>query len=125
MNTGSFSWRKRARGFVYAWRGFKLLVLTEHNVRIHLAAALCAILAGWLLRISPVEWVAVIICIGGVLMAEGFNSAIEAVCDLVSTQKHPLVARAKDVAAGAVLLMACAAALVGAVIFIPKIIALL
>lgn len=125
MNTGSFSWRKRARGFVYAWRGIKSLVLTEHNVRIHLAAALCALLAGWLLRISPMEWVAVIICIGGVLMAEGFNSAIEAVCDLVTTQKHPLVARAKDIAAGAVLLMACAAALVGAVIFIPKIIALL
>ena len=125
MNSGPFSWRKRARGFVYAWRGIKALVLTEHNARIHCVAALMALVAGWVLRISAGEWVAVVVCIGSVLMAEGFNSAIEAVCDMVSPERHPLIGRAKDIAAGAVLLMAVAAALAGGIIFIPKIIALL
>lgn len=125
MNPGPFSWRKRALGFVYAWRGIKALVLTEHNARIHVVAALCALLAGWVLEISAGEWIAVVICIGTVLMAEGFNSAIEAVCDMVSPGQHPLIGRAKDIAAGAVLLMAVAAVLVGAIIFIPKLIALL
>lgn len=120
-----FSWRKRGKSFVYAFNGIRLLLATEHNARLHMAAALLAIIAGFLLGISAGEWMAVIICIGSVFMAEAFNSAIEAVCDMVSPGKHPLIARAKDMAAGAVLFMAIAAAAVGAIIFIPKIIDLL
>lgn len=120
-----FSWRKRGKSFVYAFNGIRLLLATEHNARLHMAAALLAVIAGFLLGISAGEWMAVIICIGAVFMAEAFNSAIEAVCDMVSPGKHPLIARAKDMAAGAVLFMAIAAAAVGAIIFIPKIIDLL
>ena len=78
----------------------------------------------FLLDIDRGEWLAVIICIGAVFMAEGFNSAVEAVCDLVSPEHHPLVKRAKDIAAGAVLLMAVAALACGCIIFLPRLIAL-
>ncbi len=120
-----FSWRARARSFRYAGRGVRALLLTEHNARLHCGFAVAAIVLGFALRISAGEWVAIVICIGSVLMAEGFNSAVEAVCDMVSPGKHPLIARAKDIAAGAVLLMAIAAFIAGCIIFIPKIIALL
>lgn len=125
MNSGKFSWRKRARGFRYAWSGVRMLVGSEHNARIHCAAAVLAVALGLALGLDEGEWIAVTLCIGGVLMAEGFNSAVEAVCDLVSPAPHPLVKRAKDIAAGAVLIMAAAALVCGCIIFIPKLIALL
>lgn len=125
MNSGKFSWRKRARGFRYAWSGVRMLVGSEHNARIHCAAAAVAVALGLSLGLDEGEWIAVTLCIGGVLMAEGFNSAVEAVCDLVSPAPHPLVKRAKDIAAGAVLIMAAAALVCGCIIFIPKLIALL
>ena len=120
-----FSWRARARSFIYAGRGVRVLLTEEHNARIHMVAAVVAILLGLLLGISAGEWVAICICIGAVLMAEAFNTAIEAVCDLVSRERHPLIARAKDVAAGGVLVMAVAALITGIIIFLPKIIPLL
>lgn len=125
MNSGKFSWRKRARGFRYAWSGVRMLVGSEHNARIHCAAAVLAVALGLALGLDAGEWIAVTLCIGGVLMAEGFNSAVEAVCDLVSPAPHPLVKRAKDIAAGAVLIMAATALVCGCIIFIPKLIALL
>lgn len=76
------------------------------------------------MRISPTEWGLVSLCIGGVLMAEAFNTAIEALADKVSPQKDPLIAKAKDVAAGAVLIFVFAAVAVGLIVFIPKICAL-
>ncbi len=124
MNTDKFSWRKRARSFIYAWSGVRMLVCGEHNARLHIVAAVAAVSLGFLLDIDRGEWLAVIICIGAVFMAEGFNSAVEAVCDLVSPEPHPLVKRAKDIAAGAVLLMAVAALACGCIIFLPRLIAL-
>lgn len=125
MNDRHFSWRARGRSFIYAWEGIKSLVKSEHNAWLHLSAAALAVFAGIMLHINAGEWVAVVMCIGAVLMAEGFNSAIEAVCDLVSPAPHPLVKKAKDIAAGAVLIMAASAFVTGCIIFIPKIIALI
>lgn len=120
-----FSWRARGRSFRYAFRGIRMLVCGEHNARIHCVVALLVVMAGFLFGISPMEWVAIAICIGGVLMAEAFNSAIEAVCDKVSPGHDPLVGRAKDMAAGAVLLFVIAAVVVGLIVFLPKILFLL
>lgn len=116
-----FSWRARGRSFKYAFRGIGMLVGGEHNARIHCVVALLVVIAGFVFGISALEWIAVTLCIGGVLMAECFNSAIEALCDKVSPEHDPLIGRAKDMAAGAVLLFVIAAIVVGLIVFIPKI----
>lgn len=116
-----FSWRARGRSFRYAWQGIVTLVRDEHNSRIHLCAALCAIILGCCLGLRRWEWVAVTLCIVSVLAAEAVNSAIEAVCDRFGPQSHPLIGKAKDTAAAAVLLTAAGAAVTGAIIFIPPV----
>ena len=70
MNESRFSWRARARSFRYAFDGIKSLIIGEHNARIHCVAALCVVLSGLWLGLERWEWVAVALCIGGVLMAE-------------------------------------------------------
>lgn len=82
------------------------------------------IAAGFLLDISQMEWIAVVIVIGAVLAAEAVNSALEALADFVSPEYSEAIKRTKDLAAGAVLLMAIAAAIVGGIIFFPKLAAL-
>ena len=95
------------------------------NFRVQFAAGVVAIAAGLLFQISTGEWIAVVFCIGLVLGGECANTALEAVVDLASPARHPLAKRAKDAAAGAVLLFSIAAAIVGAVIFLPRLLAFL
>ena len=121
MNNDKFSWRKRARSFRYAFRGLATLIKNEHNARIHLAATVCVLGAGFFFGLSAGEWIAVVMAIAVVFSAEALNSAVEALADLVSPGYHPLVKKAKDLAAGAVLLMAIGAAATGLIIFLPKI----
>ena len=112
--------RARVRNFGYAFRGIGLLLRNEHNAWIHLVASVLVFVLGFVCRISTMEWVAVVLCIGGVLAAEALNTAIEALCDHVTPERHPNIMRIKDLAAGAVLLLAIAAAVVGTIIFLPK-----
>lgn len=121
MKKSRFSLRKRANSFRYAFNGIKLLINREHNAWIHCAVAICVVIAGFLLQISLSEWIAVTIVTGGVLAAEAINSAIETLCDLISTEYNQSIKQAKDLAAGAVLLTAIAAAITGIIIFAPKI----
>lgn len=125
LNHEKFSWKKRARSFKYAFRGIAGLFICEHNARIHLTVAVAVIVAGVCLNVSSMQWLALSVCIGGVLMAEAFNSAIEALADKISPGFDPLIRRAKDLAAAAVLLFVLAAVAVGLIIFVPKIIPLL
>ena len=83
-------------------------------------AAVCVVTAGCLTGLSVMEWIAVIFAIGMVLAAEAVNSSIEALADLVSPDYNEAIKRTKDLAAGAVLILAIAAAIVGLLIFIPK-----
>lgn len=115
-----FSLSARVTSLAHATRGLVTLVRDQHNARIHICAALLAIISGWVLRISITEWLVVVLLIGWVLCMEAFNSALEYLCDLISRDEHPLIAKAKDVAAAAVLLSALTAAAAAALIFIPK-----
>ncbi|HIZ26640.1 diacylglycerol kinase family protein [Barnesiella sp. An55] len=124
MEKKRFSFADRARSFKYAGRGIARLISREHNAWIHCFVAVCVVVAGALLGLSSLEWVAVILCIGAVLAAEGINSAIEALCDRVSTEYDEAIKHAKDLAAGAVLILAVMSVAVGLLIFIPKIVAL-
>lgn len=116
-----FSWLERARSFKYAFSGMKILLRDEHNARLHVAAASLAIILSIICEISATQWCIVIMLIGAVFALEAVNSAIEAICDKTSPEIHPLVRKAKDVAAAAVLFMALAALCIAAIIFIPKI----
>lgn len=117
--------KKRLDSFKYAFAGIALLFKTQANARIHLLAALLVALLGCFLEISRLEWAILLLTIGIVVAAEGFNTALEFLTDLVSPDHHELAGKTKDVAAGSVLLCALAAIAVGICIFGPKIIALI
>ncbi len=112
------------RSFGYAFQGIWTVISGERNMKIHCFAAICVIIAGFLLHISLTEWFICLILFGLVMSLEMVNTAIESVVDLVTKEKKPLAKRAKDAAAGAVLAAAIAAAVIGLLIFIPKIAAL-
>ncbi len=116
-----FSWRARAESFVYAFRGTWALFRREHNAWIHLGFAIAVCAAGWWWRIDRLEWALVVFAIGSVLAAEAVNTAFETLADAVKPERHPLVGRAKDLAAAAVLLAALAAAVVGVLVFGPRV----
>jgi diacylglycerol kinase len=116
-----FSIRKRLKSFVYAFNGLHILFREEHNSHIHLVAALCAFIAGFFLKITATEWVAVIFAIGFVFAMELINSAIENMADFVSTEQHEHLKRIKDLSAASVLVSAITALAVGLIVFFPKI----
>ena len=94
-------------------------------MRIHIVAAIFAIIISFVLKISSIEWCLILVCIFLVLAAEIFNSTIEYAIDLITKEKHELARKAKDAAAGAVLVLAVLALFVGAIVFTPKILILL
>ena len=115
-----FTFRARARSFVYAFQGVRALLQREHNAWLHLVAAGGAGAAGWFFGISQSEWCLVAFAVGSVLAAEAFNTAIESLADAVAPGRNPLVGKAKDLGAGGVLLTSLAAAIVGLIVFAPK-----
>lgn len=120
MKNDGFTLRKRLKSFRFAFNGIRLLITREHNAWIHCFAAVCVITAGYIVGLTATEWIAIIITIGVVLAAEAVNSSIEALADLVSPGYNEAIKRTKDLAAGAVLILAIAAAIVGLIIFTPK-----
>ncbi len=117
--------KKRIASFKYAIRGICIAIKSEKNMQIHLIVALLVIIAGVFFSISLMEWLFCILCFALVISAELLNSAIEDVVDLASPQHHKLAEKAKDIAAGSVLITAVFAAIVGLLIFVPKLIKLL
>ena len=124
MNNEKFSIKKRIKSFTYAFAGLKVLFREEHNSWIHATAAVLAIVMGFFFRISPMEWIAVVIVIGMVFSAEIINSSLERTADFVKAERDDRKRDIKDLGAAAVLGCAIAAAVVGLIIFLPKIIAL-
>lgn len=112
--------KKRIKSFKYAFKGIRIVFTSEKNMLIHLIVALLVIVAGFVFAISTIEWMICLLCFGFVIGAEMFNTSIENVVDLVSPKKHELAGKAKDIAAGAVLVTAIIAAVVGLIIFVPK-----
>ena len=113
---------KSKNTFFYALRGIVRAIKTEKNIRFHLVAAILVIILAIILEISIAEWIVCILLIGCVISAELMNTAIETVVDMYTREKNSLAEKAKDVAAGSVLVLAIVSAIIGAIIFIPKII---
>ncbi len=117
-------WTRLIKAFVYALRGLLYVIRTQHNFHIHILAAMVVVVAGLVFDLSTGEWIILVITIFIVLSAEVFNTAIERLVDLVSPDYNKLAGLVKDIAAGAVLLTAIMAVIVGVIIFLPKILAL-
>lgn len=114
-----YNLKKQLRSFGYAYKGIRCCVGKEQNLSFHLIAAALTVVTGFLLDITRTDWMIVILCIGVVITAELFNTAIERLVDLVSPQRQPMAGQVKDIAAGAVLVCATAAAVIGLIVFIP------
>ena len=113
--------RKRIQSFGYAFRGIKSVFLSEANMKIHIFITVLVVICGVVFTISITEWMFCLVCIAIVTGAEMINTAIENVVDLASPEQHPLAGKAKDIAAGAVLLCAIISVIIGLIIFIPKV----
>ncbi len=110
---------KLIAGFGYAFNGLWYALRTQRNVRVHVVIAILAILMGIVLRISTVEFAMIFVAITSVFIAEMFNTVIELCVDLASPEYNALAKIAKDVAAGAVLLSAMLAVVIGLFVLGP------
>lgn len=115
----------RCASFRHAFRGLTFFIRSEFNAKIHLAFALAVVVAGFYFDLPANEWCCLILAIGLVVAAEILNTAIELLVDIVSPDHHVSAGRVKDVAAGAVLVAAGSAAVVGIVIFGTRLLAML
>lgn len=108
------------KSFKYALEGLFICIKKERNIKIHLFVMMIVIICGVLFSLTKFEWMICILLFGLVISLELMNTAIEAVVDLCSPDFHPLAKIAKDTAAGAVLVSAIVAAMIGLMIFLPK-----
>jgi diacylglycerol kinase (ATP) len=106
--------------FRYAFTGLADLLKTQPHARWHLVATVGVVILGFLLGITRGEWLALLLAMALVWVAEALNTAIELTCDAVTRERHPLIGRAKDMGAAAVLLAAGFASIVGLVVFLPR-----
>lgn len=120
MESDNFSVRSRLSSLIHAFRGLRSLIKNEHNARIHLAAAVVAVTAGILFKISRAEWMLIIIVIGMVFLAELLNSSLEALADIVDPEWNEKIRKSKDFASAAVLISAIVSVIIGGLIFLPK-----
>jgi diacylglycerol kinase (ATP) len=105
--------------FKNAFLGIWYLFTTQRNAQIHLLISACVVALGTVLGIARWEWLVLVLTIGLVLAAEGINTAIEAAVDVATSGYHPRARVAKDVAAGAVVICAITAVIVGCLVFLP------
>jgi undecaprenol kinase len=113
------------KSFSYAIVGIKTGIKAERNMRIHLICSVLVIGCSCYFSINKLEWLFILLAIGGMFALELMNTAIERVVDLVTEEYHPLAKQAKDVAAGAVFIYAILSILIGFIIFVPYVLNLL
>ena len=121
MPEQSFTFSGRLRSVGHALRGIRLMLVSQHNAWVHAFATVGVCAAGALLQISRADWCWVVLAIVAVWTSEALNTSLEFLCDVASPQFHPLVERSNDVAAGAVLITAGGAVVIGALVFVPYI----
>jgi diacylglycerol kinase len=125
MKNNATGIKKYINSFGYAFAGIADLVRGQFHAKVHVAAMFLVVTCGFYFKINATEWCLVTLSIGAVIGSEAMNTAVEYIVDMVSPEYHVLAGKAKDVAAGAVLIVAIAAAFVAAIIFLPKIFQLL
>lgn len=109
---------QRLLSFAHAFRGIGVL-LREPHARIHLLATILVLALAWGLGVTRYDWQVLLLTVVAVWLAEGMNTALELACDAAVPEQHPLIGKAKDVAAGTVLITSIFALVMGALIFMP------
>ncbi|MDY0396713.1 diacylglycerol kinase family protein [Virgibacillus halophilus] len=117
--------KKKQIGFQYALNGIWQVVRTERNFRIHIFIFLLVVIFGFCLQLTAVQWCLVLGVSGLVFVAEMINTTVERLIDYMKPEIHPQAKAIKDIAAGAVLMAALTAAVIGLLVFIPKFLHLL
>ncbi len=113
-----------ARTFGHAFRGLGFLFQTERNARFHLSSAVGVIVCGLALDLPRIEWMILVLVMMAVVSLEAVNTAIEILCNVVSPEHNEAIGRAKDVAAGAVLIAAIAAVVIAGLVFGHRLLAI-
>lgn len=121
MPAQPFEFSARLRSLRYALAGLRTLLHTQHNAWIHAVATVAVVGAGAYFDLSSTEWLWLVLAMALVWTAEAFNTALELLADAVTQEQHPLIGQAKDVAAGAVLLAALAALVIGVLVLGPHV----
>ncbi len=114
-----FSFRNRLRSFRFAFVGIGRMLASQHNAWIHASVTIAVVLVGFYFGFTRDEWSFIIVAIVAVWVAEALNTSLELLADVTSPEFHPLVEKAKDVAAGAVLISSIGAAIIGLIVIIP------
>ena len=120
--TKTFSFDGRVRSVGFALNGIWLMLKSQHNAWVHAVATVFVVAAGMAFRISSSDWALLILAIVVVWTAEALNTALEHLADVASPDFHPLIGRAKDVAAGAVLISALGAVAIGVMVLGPYVV---
>jgi diacylglycerol kinase (ATP) len=115
----SLTFSGRLRSVRWALRGVAVMLRTQHNAWLHLAATVIVVITGGLVGLSAGEWCWIVLAVVAVWTAEALNTAFEFLTDVASPTFHPLAEQAKDVAAGAVLIASIGAAAIGLLVFTP------
>jgi len=111
--------KNRIKSFGFAFHGIKIMILSQQNAWIHAAVTIMVLVAGNFFHFTKSEWCWIVLAVVAVWTAEAFNTALEFLMDAVSPDFHPLVGKAKDVAAGAVLITAMGSLIIGLLIIGP------
>jgi diacylglycerol kinase (ATP) len=111
----------RIKSIGFAFNGARLLVTTESSIQVQVFIGIIMTIIGFLVGLSPTEWILQTISIGLIIAIEGINTAIEEIADFIHPEFHPKIGLIKDLAAGAVFIFAIIAIIVGGIIYFPKI----
>ncbi|MCB0734822.1 MAG: diacylglycerol kinase family protein [Bacteroidetes bacterium] len=120
MSEQKFSIRSRIRSFRFAIAGLRSVWAEEHNARVHLAAAILVVAAGFWFDVSSTEWMSLVFAIGFVITTEIVNTALEKLADVVEPNIDPRIKLVKDLSAAAVLMSVITAVVIGLIVFLPK-----
>ncbi len=112
--------KKKGIGLKFALNGLKEVFLQEKNFRIHTFSAFLVLVFSFLFRLNSYEWLFILLAIQLVFVTELINSVIERIIDYIKPEIHPMAKVIKDMAAGAVLVSACFAVIIGLIVFLPK-----
>ena len=125
MRPNSLAFGGQLRSVKCAVRGIAIMLKTQHNAWLHAVATVAVTAVGVAVRLPLSEWCWIVLAITSVWTAEALNTALEFLTDVASPDFHPIAEKAKDVAAGAVLLAACGAAVIGVIVLGPRVLSLL
>lgn len=117
--------KRLRKSFGYAFKGIDDVIEHEPNMKIHVVVAILVVIMAFILKVSVIEWIILVLLIGAVLAAETINTTIENLVDMYTKEYDEKAKIVKDTAAGTVLILAITSAIIGLIIFVPKIICLL